>query len=183
MRYAKIDECEVVNGIGCGTSIYVQGCHFRCPGCFNSEAWDFNGGKKWTNEIEDEFLELINRPYIKRVSILGGEPFSDENVGRVHRIVDRIKSIYPDKKIWLYTGYTFDLLQNKFYEYQYTPFAPGADEWLTRWEIISMVNVLVDGRFEEDKKDLTLVFCGSSNQRIIDVKKSLEKGEVVLWTP
>ena len=136
------------------------------PGCFNSEAWDFNGGKEWTNEIEDEFLKLIDRPYIKRVSILGGEPL--ERPYPIFCLTNRIRSKYKNtKSIWLYSGYTWKEIMNS--------------REMTK--AILNADVLVDGRFEEDKKDLSLQFRGSNNQRIIDVKKSLVKGEVVLWTP
>lgn len=195
MRYAQIDDCEVVNGIGCGISIYVQGCPFGCPGCFNSEAWDFNGGKELTKEIEDEFLKLINRPYIKRVTILGGEPLADENVEDVFRFIKKIHTTFPGKQIWLYTGYTVknsshgvidvdDDYKVKQQNYLYCePRGANARKNIYRSGVLNLIDIVVDGRFEEDKKDLTLQFRGSSNQRIIDAKKSLEKGEVVLWTP
>lgn len=182
MRYYQIRETDIANGQGIGVALFVQGCHFNCPGCFNPETHDFNGGKEWTKEVEEEFLKLIDRPYIKRVSILGGEPLAKENVHTVFHIIDKIKEMYPDKTIWLYTGHTFELMQDKFHEYKYTSFAPNADEWLTRWEIITMIDVLVDGPFQEDKKDPKLSFRGSSNQRLIDVQKSLQQGEIVLWT-
>ena len=166
MRYAQIRKMDISNGEGIGVSLFVQGCHFHCNGCFNIETWDFNGGKEWTKEVENEFLDLIDRPYIKRVSVLGGEPLADENVDDVLKLLIEIKTNYPDKEIWLYTGYTIEDLTNKFVEYQYTPFAYDADKWLTRYEIISKCDVLVDGRFEEDKKDLSLKFRGSSNQCI-----------------
>ena len=182
MRYSKIDECEMVNGSGCGISIYCQGCHLRCPGCFNSKAWDFNGGKEWTYEIEEEFLKLIDRPYIKRISILGGEPLADENVSDVLGLVNKIRFLFPNKSIWLYSGYTWE---NIMYARMPHPQHHTRKEflyWNQRNEIISMVDILVDGRFEEEKKDLSLAFRGSSNQRIISVQESLQQKEIVLWT-
>ena len=196
MRYAQIRNMDISNGEGIGVALFVQGCHFHCKDCFNQETWDFNGGKEWTNETEDEFVELIKRPYIKRVSILGGEPLADENLDGVLHLVQRIKNefynttIYSDtecenhnilnenlqqmrvlfknnKTVWLYTGYTFEqcLLDEK------------------RNNILKYIDVMVDGRFENDKKDLSLKFRGSSNQRVIDVQKSLEtRGIVSLYT-
>lgn len=181
MRYAKIEEYEVSNGHLGGQSLYVQGCRFRCPHCFNPETWDFNGGKEWTPEIEDKFIELASRPYIKRISLLGGECLADENLDGVLNLINKIRLLMPKKTIWLYTGYDFDLLQNKFKEYQYVPFASDADKWLTRWEIILQCNILVDGRYIDSQRDISLRWRGSKNQQVIDVQKSLQKGEVVLY--
>lgn len=184
MRYATIDECEVVNGVGCGTSIYVQGCHFRCPSCFNQSAWDFNGGKEWTAEVEEEFFKFIAKPYIKRVSILGGCPLADENVDGVLNLIHKIRSEFPDKTIWLYTGYrvnVFELPNSDHTEIEVIPRSDNTASDRKRIDVIRRCAVVVDGRFEEDKKDLSLAFRGSSNQRIIDIKQSLTQNEVVLW--
>ena len=108
MRYSKIREMDVSNGEGLGVSLFVQGCHFHCRGCFNPETWDFSGGKEWTNEIKNKFLELAGRSYINRISILGGEPLCDENVTDVLLLIKELKTKYPNKNIWLYTGYNFD---------------------------------------------------------------------------
>ena len=108
MRYASIRELDISNGEGVGVSLFVQGCHFKCLGCFNSETWDFNGGKEWTEEIENKFLELAARPYIKRISILGGEPLAKKNYLEVKFLLQKLKQKYPDKKIWLFSGYTFE---------------------------------------------------------------------------
>lgn len=180
MRYAQIRKMDISNGERIGVSLFVQGCRFHCKGCFNIDTWDFNGGKEWTKEVENEFLNLIDRPYIKRISILGGEPLADENIDGILELLNKID--YPGKEIWIYTGYLFEDLKSKFEEAQYTPFTPNTDKWITRYEIISKCNVLVDGRFEEDKKDLTLKFRGSSNQRVINVQQSIKEGRVVLWT-
>lgn len=180
MRYSKIDECEMVNGSGCGISIYCQGCHLRCPGCFNSIAWDFNGGKEWASEVEKEFIKLIDRPYIKRISVLGGEPLADENVPDVLKLVNKIRLLFPEKSIWLFTGYTWESIFNPVIT---DDFNPTRDNLIIKRQcIVSAVDVLVDGRFEEDKKNLSLAFRGSSNQRIIDVEQSLKQKEIVLWT-
>jgi anaerobic ribonucleoside-triphosphate reductase activating protein len=172
---------DISDGEGVGVSLFVQGCDRHCFNCFNSETWDFNGGKEWTEEIKNKFMKLIDRPYIRRISILGGEPLAEQNLDEVLSLIKEIRISFPEKSIWLYTGYNFDLLNSKYNEYKYTPFAASADEWLTRWEIISNINVLVDGEYIDEQKDLTLKWCGSSNQRVIDVKQSLKQGKVVLY--
>lgn len=182
MRYASIRSMDISNGDGVACSIFVQGCHFKCYNCFNQETWDFNGGKEWTEEVENKFIELISRPYIKRVSILGGSPLASENLDGVYELVQRIRNKFGDTKIiWLYTGYTWeDIWSNSNIIFDDATLKVYKD-YKKRQEIISLCDVLVDGRFENDKKDLTLKFRGSSNQRLIDVKKSLEKNEIVLW--
>ena len=172
MRYAQITPFEVCNGKGAGVSLFVQGCHFQCKGCFNQEAWDFCGGKEWNEEVENKFFELINRSYIKRVSILGGEPLADENVTDVFNLITKIKDKFPEKDIWLYTGYHFGDITNCL---------SRNIEMTLRRQTALMCDIVVDGRFVEGLKDLTLKFCGSSNQRVIDVKKSLKEQEIVLY--
>lgn len=193
MRYAGIDEYEVANGIGNGTSLYIQGCDFHCPGCFNSETWDFNGGKEWTEEIEDKFIELANRPYIKRISILGGEPLANENLSGMIRLISKIRKQMPEKTIWLYTGYNLileegldekdDFWNDEDDTFTYIKFFPktGSPYDYKRRIVAHNVDVIVDGRYIESKKDPSLRFKGSANQRVIDIQKSLEKGDVVLW--
>jgi anaerobic ribonucleoside-triphosphate reductase activating protein len=155
MRYAEILPFEVCNGEGIGCSLFTQGCYFQCKGCFNKDAWDINGGKEWTDEVDDKFFEILDKSYIKRVSILGGEPLIEENLGWLYEFIKCIKKLYPDKKIWLYTGYTFDELMS---EHIYRN-----DE---RGLILKYCDVLVEGRFIESQKDVTLKFRGSSNQNI-----------------
>ena len=174
MRYALIREMDVSNGVGVGVSLFVQGCHFHCKGCFNPETWDFSGGNERTSETENKFIELAGKPYIKRISILGGEPLADENVYDVMMLLKKIRRIYPDKKIWLYTGYTWEsisALYRKDFE---------------RCEALSYVDVLVDGQFQLDKQDTLnreIVFAGSTNQRIIDVQKSIASGSIIPFQP
>lgn len=181
MRYSSMRNLDISNGEGVGVSLFVQGCPFRCKNCFNSDTWDFNGGKEWTEEIKDRFMKLIDRPYIKRVSFLGGECLAEQNLDEVLKLVQEIRISFPKKSIWLYTGYNFDLLKSQYNEYKYTPFAANADEWLTRWEIISNVNILVDGEYIDEQRDLTLAYRGSKNQHVIDVKQSLAQNKIVLY--
>lgn len=165
MRYASVRELDISNGEGVGVALFVQGCHFHCKNCFNAETWDFNGGKEWTNEIKERFFDLIDRPYVKRISILGGEPLAKENYLEIRYLLKDIKNKFPDKKIFLYTGNTFEHIT----------------EIRELLRTIIYCDVLIDGRFEEDKKDLTLKWRGSSNQRIIDVQKSLAQNQVILY--
>ena len=181
MRYAQIRSMDISNGEGVGIALFVQGCDRHCFNCFNSETWNFNGGKEWTEEAKNKFMELIDRPYIRRISILGGEPLAEQNLDDVLSLVQQIRISFPEKTIWLYTGYNFDLLKSQYDEYKYTPFAANADEWLTRWEIISNIDVLVDGEYIDEQKDLALKFRGSKNQHVIDVKQSLSQKKMVLY--
>ena len=189
IRYAQIRECDISNGEGIGVALFVQGCHFHCYNCFNQETWDFNGGKEWTQEVEDKFIELASRPYIQRISILGGEPLADENLDGVLKLINKIRLSCPEKIIWMYTGYTW----NKIIEYKDMADENDQDDKFyqdfikdlnmkTRKDIISKCDVLVDGRYIDSKLDIALKWRGSSNQRVIDVKQSWQKGELVLWT-
>lgn len=180
MRYAQIRSMDISNGEGVGVSLFVQGCPFHCKNCFNSDTWDFNGGKEWTEETKNKFMELINRPYIKRVSFLGGECLADQNIDEVLKLVKQIRISFPEKTIWLYTGYTWGQLV-------YSRMPSGIEKekeflhWNQRNEIISNVNVLVDGEYIDEQKDLTLKWRGSKNQHVIDVRQSLAQNKVVLY--
>ena len=179
MRYASMRSMDISNGEGVGVSLFVQGCRFHCFNCFNSEAWDFNGGKEWTESIRNDFLKLIGRPYISRISFLGGEPLANENIECVNNIIQEIKRQFPNKTIWLYTGYIWEELSPN-------TLIRGIDEESTihnvRANIIKSCDVVVDGPYIDDLRDITLKWRGSSNQRVIDVQKTLQNGEIVLWT-
>lgn len=185
MRYASIRTMDVSDGEGVGCSLFVQGCHFHCKNCFNQSTWDFNGGKEWNEDIENKFIELVKRPYITRVSILGGEPLADENVADVSELVSRIKT-ETNKKIWLYTGYTWEYLikENRLMQnYTFDNFIDPDNErqywkYLQRHSIISLIDVLVDGQYVDELKNMNLSFRGSSNQRLIDIKKTLDSFEI-----
>ena len=193
MRYASIRELDISNGEGVGVALFVQGCHFHCYNCFNPDTWDFNGGKEWTPEVEDKFIELASRPYIKRISLLGGEPLADENLDGVLHLVDRFRLSLPNKTIWLYTGYevnleSYEILTiGKEYaktRYEFTTTQPSRSNTANflRKSILNNVNVLVDGRYIDSQRDVNLKWRGSKNQRVIDIKQSLQKGKVTLWT-
>lgn len=162
MRYNKIRKMDISNGPGIRISIFMQGCTFNCKNCFNPDTHDFNGGKEFNEDTINRVLELCKEDYIKGLSILGGEPLHPKNVEATTLLAKRFKETYPDKTIWIWTGFLYD-------------------KELKDLEVFNYIDVLVDGRFEEDKKDLRLKWCGSSNQRVIDMKKTLKKGEVVLY--
>lgn len=163
MRYAQIRSMDISDGEGVGVSLFVQGCPFHCKNCFNSETWDFNGGKEWTEETKNKFMELIDRPYIKRVSILGGEPLANKNYLTIRCLLKEIKDKFPNKQIWLYSGYNFEHLSRE------------------QFRTIIYVDVLVDGEYIDEQKDITLKWRGSNNQRVINVQESLKQGKVVLY--
>lgn len=162
MKYAKIRKLDVTNGPGVRTTLFVSGCTHNCEGCFNKEQQDFNYGNKFTKETEDEFIELTKNRQIKGVNILGGEPMQQIMDDTLLNLLKRIK-LETDKPIWLWSGYTFEEIVNN----------------PKRLEILREVDVLIDGKFQADKRDIMLKYRGSSNQRVIDVKKSLEQGNIV----
>lgn len=164
MKYAKIRKMDISNGEGVRVSLFVQGCSFHCKNCFNQETWDFNGGKEFTTTEIQKIIELANKDYIAGLSVLGGEPLHNNNVDEVFHIVATFKEKFPNKDIWLWTGFKFE----------------DAIKDSKRKFILRNIDVLIDGQFEEDKKDLTLKWRGSSNQRVIDCKKSLAKNKVIL---
>lgn len=179
MRYAQIRELDISNGEGVGVALFVQGCHFHCYNCFNSDTWNFNGGKEWTQETEDKLIELANKPYIKRLSILGGEPLADENLDGILHLVNRFRLSFPNKSIWIYSGYSWNQVMSPVIT---DDFNPNRDELLyKRKEIVKKCNVMVDGRYIDSKRDITLKWRGSSNQRVINIRKSLEKNKIILY--
>lgn len=184
MRYAQIRSMDISNGEGVGVSLFVQGCPFHCKNCFNSETWDFNGGKEWTEKTKNKFMELIDRPYIKRVSFLGGECLADQNLDEVLKLVKQIRISFPEKTIWLYTGFCWNDIMCSFAGLQADCVVldkKDIEAWEKRRKIISNVDVLVDGEYIDEQKDLSLKFKGSKNQRVIDVKQSLAQNKVVLY--
>ncbi len=169
MNYATIKKNDVANGPGVRVSLFVSGCRHGCKGCFNKEAWDFAYGAPYTDEIEAQILEALAPSYIKGLSLLGGEPLDPNNRGTVLGLTKKVKALFPQKTIWCYSGYTFetDLLQA----------AKEGDSQLQ--ELLTTLDVLVDGKFVEELKDLRLAFRGSKNQRIIDVPASLKSGRTL----
>ena len=184
MRYAQIRSMDISNGEGVGVSLFVQGCPLHCKNCFNSDTWDFNGGKEWTEEIKDRFMKLIDRPYIKRVSFLGGECLAEQNLNEVLKLVKEIRISFPEKTIWLYTGFCWNDIMCSFAGLQADYVVldkKDIEAWEKRREIISNVDVLVDGEYIDEQRDITLKWRGSSNQRVISVVDSLAQEKIVLY--
>lgn len=184
MRYSSMRNLDISNGEGVGVSLFVQGCPFHCKNCFNSDTWDFNGGKEWTEETKNKFMELINRPYIKRVSFLGGECLADQNLDGVLDLIKEIRISFPEKTIWLYTGFCWNDIMCSFAGLQADYVVldkKDIEAWEKRREIISNVDVLVDGEYIDEQRDITLKWRGSSNQRVISVVDSLAQGKIVLY--
>ena len=169
MNYAEIKNFDIANGLGIRVSLFVSGCTHHCKNCFNSVAWDFKYGKEFTKEVEDKIIKMLNNPNVSGLTLLGGEPMEPVNQDGLIDFLRRVKKEVPNKNIWCYTGYTLetDLLQGK----AHTPITE---------EILSYIDVLVDGKFVEELKSLMLKFRGSSNQRLIDLPKTLKTGEIVL---
>ena len=170
MNYGEIKKNDIANGLGVRVSLFVSGCRHCCKNCFNSQTWSFNYGTPFTTETEDYIIKAMEPDYISGLSLLGGEPFEPENQPALINLLKRVKSVYPNKNIWCYTGFLFDseLLGQSRANGQHT------------LELLELIDILVDGRFVEELKDISLKFRGSSNQRIINVKESLKQNKVVL---
>ena len=161
MRYNLIRMMDISNGPGVRVSIFMQGCEFRCENCFNPETWDFRGGKEFTDSTIKEILDYADKDHIEGLSILGGEPLHPKNIEGTARLAKAFKERYPNKNVWVWTGYLFEELSK--------------DE-----EVFKYIDVLVDGRYVDELHDFNLKWRGSSNQRVIDIKKSLKANEIVL---
>lgn len=162
MRYASIRKMDIVNGPGVRVSVFTQGCNIHCDGCFSTEIWSFDGGKEFTEEIRDFILDLCDKPHIAGLSILGGEPLSTLNYNELLDLIMKFRERFPDKTIWMWTGYIFEELNN------------------TQLDIVKMVDVLVDGPWTQNLGDFSLKYRGSSNQRVIDIRKTFEQNKVIL---
>lgn len=159
-RYNKIRKMDISNGPGVRVSVFMQGCTFNCKNCFNPETHDFNGGKEFTDDTINEILNLSNNSYIAGLSILGGEPLHNRNIDASTKLAKAFKEKYPDKSVWIWTGFNFE-------------------DYVMDKEITKYADFIVDGQFEEDNKNPKLLYSGSSNQRVINVKKTMKKGKVV----
>ena len=171
MNYCNIKNCDIADGPGVRVTLFVSGCRNKCKGCFQPETWSFDYGQEFTKEVEGQIIEMLSPDYITGLTLLGGEPWEPENQRGLLSFVKRVKETYPDKTIWSYTGY---VLENLLTEGSH-PRCEVTDE------LLSYLDVLVDGKFVEELKDIRLLFRGSSNQRLIDIPETLKKGEVVLW--
>ena len=171
MNYAEIKNCDIANGPGVRVSLFVSGCTHHCPGCFNQVAWDFNYGKPFTQHTVRMLLDMLKPAYIRGLTLLGGEPFEPQNQGAVVELLRQVREAYPEKTIWAFSGYLVDqdIRSGKL------------GDWEITREYLGLLDVLVDGPYVEARRNLSLRFRGSENQRIINVPASLSSGTVVLW--
>lgn len=171
MYYGNIKNCDIANGIGVRVTLFVSGCRNHCPGCFQPETWDFSYGEPFTDETESLLLEMLGPAYINGLTLLGGDPFEPENQRVLLPFLRRVKRAFPRKTIWAFTGYVYeDMLR-----------AGSAPHCEATEEMLGLIDVLVDGPFVESLKEIGLRFRGSSNQRLIDLNETRERGELTLW--
>lgn len=172
MHYGEIKACDIANGLGVRVTLFVSGCRNRCEGCFQKQTWNFEYGRPFTRETEERLLEMLSPSYIAGLTLLGGEPFEPENQRALVPFLHRVRAAYPQKNVWAFSGYTYEEIAR-----------PGAHPHCEATEeLLSMIDVLVDGRFVTALADISLRFRGSSNQRIIDLNKTRERGEIMMWT-
>lgn len=162
MHYNKIRKMDISNGPGVRVSIFLQGCSFHCKNCFNPETWDFDKGKEFDDDVINHILDLCSEEHIKGLSILGGEPLHPKNIEGTTRLAKLFKEKYPNKTIWVWSGFLYE-------------------DYVSKQDIVNYIDVLVDGQYEDDLHDFTLKFRGSSNQRLIDVKESIKNKKVVIY--
>ena len=170
MNYGAIKKCDIANGVGVRTVLFVSGCTHHCKGCFQPETWNFDYGERYTKETEDEIIESLRPDYVDGITLLGGEPFEPENERELVKLIRRIKKELPQKTVWSFSGYTYE---------QVTGDSRAVCEVTN--EMLSMLDVLVDGEFVEAKRHISLRFRGSENQRLIDMNKTRKEGKIVLW--
>lgn len=170
MHYSTIKDCDIANGIGVRITLFVSGCTNHCKNCFQPQTWDFDFGEPFTEETEKKLLEMLKPDYINGLTLLGGEPMEPQNQRALVPFLKRVREAYPNKNVWCFTGFTYEVLKTDGSH----PRCEVTDEML------SLIDVLVDGRYVDELKDLTLQFRGSSNQRLIDMVKTRENGEVTL---
>ncbi len=172
MYYGELKKCDIANGIGVRVTLFVSGCTNHCPGCFQPQTWDFSYGKPFTEETAAEIFAELEKSYVTGLTVLGGEPFEPQNQPELLTLLETVRQRYPEKNIWVFTGFRLDdeLLQDGSYSR-----TPDTDR------LLSCIDILVDGRFMQELKDISLQFRGSRNQRVIDLKKTLAAGRVILW--
>ncbi|MEA4813690.1 MAG: anaerobic ribonucleoside-triphosphate reductase activating protein [Oscillospiraceae bacterium] len=171
MNYSEIKKTDIADGIGTRVSLFVSGCTHHCKNCFNPETWDFGAGKPYTSDTEQEILKALEPPYIHGLTLLGGEPMEPDNQSELVKLLRKVRETYPKKTIWCYTGYTLetDLLKESRARCAVTD------------EMLSMIDVLVDGEYIDEERDISLRFRGSRNQRLIDLRPTLAAGKIILW--
>lgn len=170
MNYAGIKYCDIANGLGCRTVLFVSGCRNACKGCFQPQTWDFHYGEPFDEKVQEEILHSLEPDYVQGITLLGGEPFEEENQAALVPFMRRVREQYPNKDVWAFTGYIYD-----------KDLIPGGRKYTENTdELLSMIDILVDGPFQEKQKDITLKFRGSRNQRVIDLPKTIQCGKICL---
>lgn len=170
MNYAGIKYCDIANGLGCRTVLFVSGCRNACKGCFQPQTWDFHYGEPFDEKAQEEILHSLEPDYVQGITLLGGEPFEEENQAALVPFMRRVRAEYPNKDVWAFTGYIYD-----------KDLIPGGRKYTEYTdELLSMIDILVDGPFMEELKDITLKFRGSRNQRVIDLPKTIQWGKICL---
>lgn len=170
MNYAGIKYCDIANGLGCRTVLFVSGCRNACKGCFQPQTWDFHYGEPFDEKAQEEILHSLEADYVQGITLLGGEPFEEENQMALVPFMRRVRAEYPNKDVWAFTGYIYD-----------KDLIPGGRKYTEYTdELLSMIDILVDGPFMEELKDITLKFRGSRNQRVIDLPKTIQCGKICL---
>ncbi len=171
MHYGEIKNCDIANGIGIRVTLFVSGCTNHCKNCFQPQTWDFCYGEEFTDEVEEKIFEMLEPDYIDGLTLLGGEPMEPKNQDAIYPFLVKFKERFKNKSLWIFSGFTYEELMDK----DAYPHSEVTEK------ILDIADVLVDGRFKEELKDITLRFRGSSNQRLIDLKKTRQSGEIVLW--
>lgn len=180
MNYIKITKNDIANGSGVRVTLWVSGCSLHCKGCHNPQTWDFNAGKPFDEVAKQELFNALGKPYIQGITFSGGHPLAEQNCQEVLALIAEIHLLFPEKDIWCYTGYTFEEICEQYCnERIYGLF--GGDIKYTNWEWLEYVDVLVDGPYIEEQRDITLPFRGSKNQRLIDVKETLKQGQIIQY--
>lgn len=183
MFYGNIKNNDIANGVGIRVSLFVSGCRHHCKNCFQPQTWNFNFGKEFTNDTADEIIKMLEPEYISGLTILGGEPLEPENQYELLKFIEKVKICYPQKNIWVYTGYTYEeLTGKKKCKLQFNNIILPNNHPITEFteKLLSYIDVLIDGEFIEELKDISLNFRGSKNQRIIDLNATKSQGKVVL---
>lgn len=170
MYYGKIKKCDIANGPGTRVSLFVSGCRNYCKNCFNQDTWKFNFGEKFTKETEKEIIDYLKKDYIHGLTVLGGEPFEPENQKALLPFLKKVKEEIPNKTIWMFSGFTLEELTGN-----------SRGNCKETKEILNIIDVLVDGRYIDSKRNISLKFRGSENQRLINIKDTLKENKVVLW--
>ena len=181
MNYHNLTYPDQNNGDGLRVVLWLSGCSHHCKGCQNPQTWNPDNGIPFDEKAKKELFEELEKDYISGITFTGGDPLYKDNLNEVLNLCKEVKEKFTNKTIWLYSGYSLEDIINKLNEYMYAPFSYGAEEFLTRYEIITYCDVLIDGEYKEELRDITLKWRGSSNQRVVDLKESLKQNKVVLY--